>query len=89
LARGSASLAPNKDGPTIMDVATPAADKYDSTYKTPSKRDIPVSTAQHSHNPGQEIPVQGGAAGVGQSTTWSPSGAILAYARAQRYSLAG
>jgi hypothetical protein len=44
LAGCSASPAPNKDGPAIMAVITPAAGEHGGTLKTPSKRDILITT---------------------------------------------
>jgi hypothetical protein len=37
LAKGSASLEPDEDGPAIMAMATPTVGENDRTYKTPFK----------------------------------------------------
>jgi hypothetical protein len=44
LAGSSASPAHDEYDPVIMAVATPAAGENGGTYKTPSKRDIPITT---------------------------------------------
>jgi hypothetical protein len=44
LGRGSISPAPDEDGPAIMVMATPAAGEHGRTCKTPTKRDIPITT---------------------------------------------
>jgi hypothetical protein len=44
LTRGSTSSAPSEDSPVIIVMAAPAAGEHGEACKTPSKRDIPVTT---------------------------------------------